>query len=232
MPRQVRRDAAVPSAGLRERNKAKRRDAILDSTLALLRAAPLAEVSIEQIAARAEVAPATVYNLVGSRDQLLIACVDRVIDRLVDSLLAIDPAHDPIAAATAIVVQSAEAFIADGPAFRQIIGAIRDAAGTGAALAMDPAQLQTAAMRAAVRHGLLRRDVDPAALGRQIYLSYNGAMFAWVARLLDDDGFRLAVRHGLWTTLAAFAADAHRPAFLKELRTLGPRLTAAGWHTS
>lgn len=219
----------LPVPGLRERNKAKRRDAILDSTLALLREGSLDELSIERIAARAEVAPATVYNLVGSREQLLLACADRVLDQLVEALVAIDPTEDPIGAATAIVVQSAEAFIADGRAFRQIVSGPRDPAGKGTRLAIDPAQLQIAAMRAAQQRGLLRRDVDPAAVGRQIYLSYNGALFAWAGGLLTDDGLRLAVQHGLWTALVAFATDEHRPAYLRRVKKLGPQLTAAGW---
>jgi len=223
---QDRRTAPLP--GLRERNKAKRRDAILDSTLELLRASSVAELSIERIAGRAEVSPATVYNLVGTKEQVLAACVDRIVEQLVDALVAIDPASDPIAAATAIVVQSSEAFIADGRAFRQIVGALRDA-GSGSVLAVDPAQLQIAAMRAAQIHGLVRTDIDPTAAGRQIYLSYNGALFAWAARLLTDDGFRLAVRHGLWTALAAYATDAERPRFLEHLGKLGPELTAADW---
>jgi AcrR family transcriptional regulator len=227
MSRQER--ATAPSPSLRERNKVKRRNAILDATLELLRTFPLAEVSIERIAAQAEVAPATVYNLVGSRGELLLASVDRVVEQVVEALVRIDPADDPIAAAIAVVEQSSEAFIADGHAFRQIVGSLRDVAGTGSVLAIDPAQLQIAAMRAAQQHGIVRSDIDPAAAGRQIYLSYNGALFAWAALRLTDDGFRLAVRHGLWTVLAAVASDTHRPDFLDRLRTTGPQLTAAGY---
>ena len=216
----------VPRPGLRERNKAKRRDAILDSAVELLGTAPLAEVSIERIAARAEVSAATVYNLIGSKEQLLLACVDRVVEQLVDALVQIDPADDPIAVAVAVVESSSEAFISDGAAFRQIVGALRDS--TGSNLAVDPAQLQIAAMRAAQHRGLLRDDVDPAAAGRQVYLSYNGALVAWAGRRLTDDGFRAAARHGLWTALAAFAADSHRSEFLERLRTTGRELIAAG----
>jgi AcrR family transcriptional regulator len=219
----------VSEPGLRERNKAKRRNAIIDSTLELLHELPLAEVPIERIAARAEVSPATVYNLIGSREQLLLACVDRVIENLVDALVQIDPTEDPIGAAVAIVEQSTDTFIADRQAFRQIFGALGDFSRTGSMMAVDPAQLQVAAMRAAQRLGILRDDVDPAAIGRQIYLSYNGALFAWAGLGLTDDGLRLAVRHGLWTALAAFGADDHRPKFLRRLRELGPALTAAGW---
>ena len=215
--------------GLRERNKAKRREAIVDSALALLRRHPLHEVSIERIAAGAEVSPATVYNLIGSREQLLISCVDRVLDRLVDELVALGPDTDPIERARLIVGRTAEAFIADREAYRQILGVVGDVTRSGSTLAMDPAQLQVAAMRDAQQRKLLRPDVDPAAVGRQVYLSYNGAMFAWAGGALSDDGFRIAVRHGLVSALAAFASDRHRRRFVEELAELGAQLTAAGW---
>jgi AcrR family transcriptional regulator len=217
--------------GLRERNKAKRRAAIIDASLALLREQAIADITIERIAERAEVSPATVYNLVGGREQLLMACVDRVVDRLVDRLVAVAADADPIEAALMIVDESAAAFIADRDAYRQIIGAASAVTRAGSMPAVDPAQLQIAAMREAQARGILRGDVDAAAIGRQIYLSYNGALFAWAGRGLSDDGFRLAVRHGLWTALAAFAAPSYRKRFLDELRAVGPDLTDAGWGT-
>lgn len=217
---------------MRERNKAKRRDAIIDSALALLRHHALAEVSIERIAAGAEVSPATVYNLVGSREQLLFACVDRVVDRLVEQLVVTGDTADPVERATLIVDQTAEAFIEQRDAYRQIIGAVGDLTRTGSMMAIDPAQLQIGAMRDAQAKGILRDDVDPAAVGRQIYLSYNGALLAWAGNGLSDEGFRVAVRHGLTTALAACATDRHRRRFLDELRRLGTRLTDAGWGTT
>lgn len=222
----------TPPIGLRERNKAKRREAIVDSALALLREHPLSEVSIERIAAGAEVAPATVYNLVGSREQLLFACVDRVVDDLVEDLIALGAEADPIERATLIVDRTAEAFIADRRAYRQIVGAVGDLTRTGSMMAIDPAQLQISAMRDAQARGLLRDDVDPAAVGRQVYLSYNGALLAWAGNGLTDEGFRVAVRHGLMTALAACATDRHRRRFLDELRRLGIRLADAGWGNS
>lgn len=223
-------DSVSPSApGLRERNKAKRRSAILDSTLELLSTLPLAEVSIERIAVEADVAPATVYNLIGSKERLFLACVERVVDGLVEGLVAIDPTVDPIAAATAVVEMSNDAFIADGLAFRQIIGAVTSFTGADSRLRADPAQLQIAAMRGAQQRGVLRDDIDAAALGRQIYVSYNGALTAWARRHLTDDGLRFATRHGLWTALAAAASDAHRHEFLARMVSTGRALTAAGW---
>lgn len=224
----TRQESVAEPIGLRERNKSKRRNAIVEATLDLARTRSLAEVSIELIAAEAEVAPATVYNLIGSRDHLIHACIDRVVDQLVDALVLIDPATDPLAAAVAIVEQSSEAFIADGHAYRQIIATIGNA-GSGSMLAIDPAQLQIAAMRAAQLQGILRTDIDPVALGRQISLSYNGSLLAWARRLLTDDGLRLATIHGLWTALAAAASDEHRSDFLEKLLLVGRQLAQVGW---
>lgn len=217
----------VPS--LRERNKAKRRHAIIDAALELLRTIPLSGLSVEQIAAVAEVSPATVYNLVGTRDQLLVACVDRLVEGLEDALLSIDLTSDPIAAAFLVVEISSEAFIADGAAFRQILRVLNVLASEGTDLAVDPGQFEIAAMRAAHEKGILRDDVDPAATGRQISLSYNGALFAWSAGLLTDDGFRAAARHGLWSALAGSVTANYREGFLDQLRRAGADLMRAGF---
>ncbi len=213
---------------LRERNKRKRRDAILDAALRLLGQFPNRQVTTEQIAELAEVSPATVYNLVGTREQLLLALVDRVLLDMV-ATLASRPPTDPIEMATFVVAESVERFVADGVAFRQVVTSVGDVAASRVTIVFDPAQLQVAAMREAQAQGIVRADLDPAALGRQIYLSYNGALFAWGAGMLSDDGLRVAVRHGLTMVLAAAATDAHRAPFLGELTTLGEQLGAAGW---
>lgn len=56
--------------GLREQHKARRRMRILEATRELLRHGPDSVISAERIAERAEVAPATVYNLIGPRDKI------------------------------------------------------------------------------------------------------------------------------------------------------------------
>ena len=218
-------------AGLREQNKAKRREAILDAALELLRTDDLASLTTERVAERAEVSPATVYNLVGPREQLLVALMDRVIDQLVTTVAELDPAatDDPLAAARLIVERSVEVFVAESDVYRQVVGAVGDLTASSSYLAHDPAQLQVAAMRDAQRDGIIRADLDPAALGRQIYLTYTGAMLAWAGGALSDDGFSIATRHGLVTVVVAAATDEHRERYLAELADLGAELVAAGW---
>lgn len=218
--------------GLRERNKAKRRTAILDAAVELLAEAPWAEVTTERIAARAEVAAATVYNLVGTRDQLLVALVERVLDSVAGGITGPDwPMDgDPLTIVRRVVDDSTAAFTAESAAFRRVVVALRLVTGAGGSVDLDPARLQIAGMREAQRAGVLDPRFAPEALGRQVYLSYIGAMQAWADGDLDDDGFAVMTRHGLVAVLAATALPAHRDALVMELHQLSRQAASCRRH--
>lgn len=179
----------------------------------------------------AGVAPATVYNLVGTRDDLVHAIVARVLDDLAESLaaLAADEPSDPIAAAFLVVDQTVHTFTTHSAAFRRIVALAR--ATSRPDRIRDPSNLQVTAMQAAQSMCIIRDDVDAAALGRQIFVSYSGALSLWSNGRLDDDGFSTVARHGLLTALAAAATDDHRDRFLAELYTTGQRLEQIWWRT-
>src|SRR5258708_13140133 len=65
----------VLMTGLRERQKAGRREDILDAASLLFRRDGFAETSIEEIAARAGLSAGTVYNYFGAKGDLLLALV-------------------------------------------------------------------------------------------------------------------------------------------------------------
>ncbi len=164
-------------SGLREQNKARRVEAILDAAVELFDDQPLDEITTERIAERAGVAPATVYNLVGTRERLLRAISDRVIEDLVDAVAGATASDtDPIAVAHLIVDHSVDAFTSHSRAYRRIVAAGRTTDRLRSEHAIDPSELQVAAMRDAQALGVLRDDVDPVALGRQIFISWIGAM--------------------------------------------------------
>ena len=217
-------------SGLRGRQKEQRRQAILEAALELLRSNDIGSVTIEQIAARAQVSPPTIYNLVGTREQLLVALIDRVIEGLLDLG---DPemgdAEDPIGMARRAVDRSTAAFVADSDAYRQIVRSLGDLAVSGSRVAFDPTQMHILLMRRAQELGILRADLDPVALGRQSFLSYVAAMNLWAAGTLDDEGFGVAARHGLATVLSAASTEAHRVAIVGELEELGRRFARVSW---
>ncbi len=216
-------------AGLREENKARRRTAILDASIELLRAHELRDLTIEQIAARAGVSHATVFNLIGTREQLLQALIDRVLFGIVDSLVALDARTegDPIAAARLVIDFSVSAFASEPKAFRAVISTLGWAERTTGLPAFDPAQLQVAAVREAQTRGIISKEFNAEGLGRQIFLSFLGATNAWARGVLSDAGYRTAAEHGLIAVLAATATDKYVGDFRKELRSLSQKLGRA-----
>jgi AcrR family transcriptional regulator len=87
-------------AGLRERQKAGRRESILKAAALLFRRDGFAATSIEQIAERAELSAGTVYNYFNSKGDLLLALValDGAQVRAAGARHVGRPASDPIAA--------------------------------------------------------------------------------------------------------------------------------------
>jgi len=167
--------------GLRDLNKAKRRDAILDAALTLLDSRDSNDITTEEIAALAGVSPATVYNLVGTRGEVIHQLVARIMEQLGESLNALDPT-EPIAAAQLIIDQSVQAFVSNSNAYRQVVSIAQVTAGLRPE-AVDPSSFQVTAMRKARAMGIIRKDIDAAGLARQIFLSYSGAATLWSSGL-------------------------------------------------
>lgn len=217
-------------SGLRERNKERRRQGILSAALELLRVNELPTVTIEQIAARADVSPPTVYNLVGTREQLLVALIDRISEGLIEQFEPPDgDLDDPVGMMRRAVDETVAAFVADSAAYRQIVRSLGNLAVSGSRLSFDPSALHVRAMRRAQELGILRDDLDPVALGRQSFLAYVAALVSWASGGLADRGFGIAARHGMVTVLAAASSDAHREDHHAELAALGAKLARVSW---
>jgi AcrR family transcriptional regulator len=213
--------------GPRDLNKAKRRDAILDAAVVLLGTRDSKDITTEEIATFAGVSAATVYNLVGTRNELMYQLVSRILTDLADSLQALNP-DNPIAAAQLIIDHTVRAFVSNPNAYRQVV-AVTQRAAAAHPTPVDPSSFQVVAMRQAQSMGIIRNDIDASGLARQIFISYTGAAMQWSAGRLDDAGLLTAARHGLFTVLAAAATDDHREEFIDRMRPLGKTLEKKAW---
>lgn len=207
--------------GLRERSKEKRRNAVLDAALDLFDRADGMPVTTERIADAAEVSPATVYNLVGTREQLLVALLDRVIADLLGDILSSPPVDEPIASMRTVTEQAVATLVARPVAHRRVVLELTAASGAALRTELSPATALEVGLGQAQAAGVLLDDLDAGALAMQAYLSFNGALLRWAAGALTDAGFRTAALHGLTTTLAAAASPRHRRRLLDDLRALG-----------
>jgi AcrR family transcriptional regulator len=204
----------------REQSKAVRRDAILDAARSLIREIG-PHVSAEKIARRAGVSTATVYNLIGPREQLLGLLLSDLFEDLRATIAAMNLA-DPFLMGDAVVDVSAKRFIADSGLWLNVLPEIRGAFGIRVQpfVSFQPINLQRQAMRLAKARGMLTRAADPEMTATQIYAAYNGALFLWAGGFLSDAAFLDQARAGYWTILAALGSGEHRRRALQQLNAL------------
>lgn len=169
--------------GLRERNKRKRIDRILTATRILLRERPGALPRMEEIAARAEVSPATVFNLVGPREKVLAALANEALREL-DVWIANEPEmSDPRVRVQQIVRATVGIVCADRHVYRAVLSRWHESAGL---LRNDPARQIRASLMQAAELGMLG-GADPVAMADLLTTGCIGAVLQWAAGLIDDD---------------------------------------------
>lgn len=201
------------ASGLRERQKAERVDRILTSARDLLREeGELA--STERIAERAEVSPATIYNLVGPRERLWQALAKWLNDEL-ELGLADVAGRSGLVRARAVVRLCVDLLVADPAVTRCLVQGWED---SGVVLAPGPATHLRAALDQAVDEGDLRPDVATGPLAAVIASACNGGLHEWAAGLIDDTRYRKLAEHSLDVVIAAAAADGKRAELVRPLR--------------
>ncbi len=214
-------DAPTAAPSRREQSKASRREAIFEAARDLLRDGT-AGSSAEHIARRAGVSTATLYNLIGPRDQLLGGLLSHLFAALTAHVAAFE-AGDPLICAQEVVTHSVALFCEDARLWRRVI---HEASGAFAArvapyIESQPIDLMIAAMRRAKAAGQLARTADADATALQIYASYNGALFLWAGERFTDRDFLEQARSGLWIAIAALGSPGARRRALGELAASG-----------
>jgi AcrR family transcriptional regulator len=178
--------AAAGAAGLRERNKRRRVERILEATRELIRAEPGQSPSVERIAAAAEVAPATVFNLLGPRESIWAALADEAIAQMQACVAAL-PEVSPQERARRIAATMAEILCADAAVYRHVLA---NWAQSGRLLRGDPTPELAACVAAAQERGEVAAAADPRALAELIATGCVGAVHQWAAGLIDDATLR------------------------------------------
>ena len=204
----------------REQSKAARRGAILNAARSLMREdGP--QVTAERIAQHAGVSTATVYNLIGPRERLLGLILSELFEDLSATLAAMDLA-DPILFGDAVVVVSAQMFIADADLWRRVAPEVSGlfASSVQPYVSFQPINLQRHAMARAKAQGLLSRAADPHVTAMHIYAAYVGALTLWAGGVLSNPEFVSQAQSGYWAVLAAFGSGSERRRAQQNLKSL------------
>jgi AcrR family transcriptional regulator len=195
--------AQPPPTGLRERHKQERRERILEAIRELLRDSPGETPTVERIAELADLSPATVFNLVGPREQQWMALGDALLGEL-DACLAFATDVDPREQARRIVSETADLFIADAAVSSHLINSW----GRGGALLQEsPVPQLRAALRRGQTAGMLRPGLHVQALVGHIATACGGALRQWAAGDISDAAFRARVRFAVDVVFAASASE-------------------------
>jgi AcrR family transcriptional regulator len=143
---------------------------------------------VERIAERAEVAPMTVYNLVGGRDQLYSALADRAL-RNVDFTQITGP--DPQERARRIVAAAVRVLRADAGVFRALLAGWSQ---SGRVLEHDPTPALIDCLRQAAAAGDIPPGVDLKQHGEIMAAGLVGTIHEWSAGLLNERAFAARAR--------------------------------------
>jgi len=214
--------ASIQAAGLRERHKQRRRERILEAIRELLRECPQETPTVERIAELADLSPATVFNLLGPREQQWAALCEELLGEL-DTCLAFAAEEDPREQARRIVSETAELFIADAAVFRHLVNNWERG---GPLLQENPVPRLRAALRRGQTAGMLRPDLHVEALVGHIATACGGALRHWAAGQISDAAFRRRVRFAVDVVFAAGASEdwaTELVAPLARKRKRGPR---------
>jgi AcrR family transcriptional regulator len=203
--------ASASATGLRERHKRQRRERILAAIRESLREHPEETPTVERIAELADLSPATVFNLVGPREQQWAALCEELLGEL-DACLAFTVDVDPREQARRIAGETAELFIADAAVFKHLVNRWERG---GVLLQENPIPRLRAALRRGQAAGMLRPDLHVEALVGHIATACGGALRQWAAGQISDAAFRVRVRFAVDVVFAAGASED----WAEELRT-------------
>jgi AcrR family transcriptional regulator len=210
----------VPS--LRDINKTRRRGEILKAAAGLVAREGVDALSMRKLADAAGTSVATLYNLFGSRADILLALVADGMDRMDEALEATAPA-DPLARAEAIVSVTIDYVTAREAVYKPVWLARRQTESKtpeGRSLSERAADMQRAALTAAIEAGLLRSELDPTLLGMQIFQGWVCAADVWAEGEVDAAGFKAKALYALYVCLLSVATDETRPMILDKMRTI------------
>ena len=204
---------------LREQQIAARRGRILDAAAALVRETTGTEFTMLEVAERAEVSPATPYNLFGSKNGLLYALLNRSLDEVLRVAVTYSSAsalEHPIEAGDI----AAELFARDPVFYRAlflVLLGVRDEVHRPRFMerSLDYWRHAVEAMR---KDGTLADPGERDDLARSLLVHFMGVLELWIHGDLDDAGFRAQISFGIALHLLGYAEETARARLKRRMR--------------
>ena len=189
-----------------------RRERILRTARELLASGGFEALSLRELARQAEVTVPTIYNLVGNKEEVLVALFAQAIGEI-EARMRAAPAAEPLTLAEAVVEQSTGLFAEDENFYRAAFLAVEalDQAGAHpdkvARLFAAGEALIRAGVDACRAAGLLRGRLPANAQAELFLRGFRTNCRSWAFGHLDIANFRRTALADLYVTLAADAVE-------------------------
>lgn len=225
-----RRGASVEeTAGVRERNVEERRRRILEAARMLLVKGGLGALSMRKLADEASLSVNTLYNLWGTREEILRALTLDARERIDARLPSEEQAEDPIAYIRSLVRVSVREMMKEQDLFRPMILAWLEGEIAGHPSPIEPMYHSIRGLSKAIRigrdEGILEGPIQPEHVASQIHHGAQFAAIQWALRRIDDAHFEARALYGLNLALLGIVRKDRRP----EIRTALKRLERKLW---
>jgi AcrR family transcriptional regulator len=214
----------------REANVASRRQRILESARTLLAEAGQDGLSMRKLAKEAGFSVTTLYNLVGSREDILRALIEDSAGRFSSPVTVPASSGDSLSRAVEAFDSVLRYFVDDASVLKPLIvanfatGYLDELQKEEHGLYLRPAKdTVRGCLFDAIAEGQIRDVVSPEFLEAQFYIGLELALDRWAFGFLDDDEFRSKSLCGAYLTLLAVASPENLPRIESELRRLERR---------
>lgn len=219
-------DSSAP--GLRERNLEARRQQILNAARALLSRGGIAALSMRKLAEEASLSVNTLYNLWGTREEILRALTLDARDRMKASLPNDASPEDPIEHCRTLVRSTVREMCRQHELFRPMILAWLEGEIAGRPSPIEPAAHSVGVVSQLIETARARGLLDCPMKSEQIaWQIEHGAQFAqvqWALGRVDDAHFEARVLYGVNLAFLGIVREERRPEIRSRLKGLERKL--------
>ena len=217
-------DEGLQTTGRRERNVEARRQQILEAARTLLSRGGIGALSMRKLAEEASLSVNTLYNLWGTREEILRALTLDARERM-EATLQIDPSPaDPIAYCQTLVRATVREMCRQHELFRPMILAWLEGEIAGQASPIEPMahsiRVLSQIIQAAQRSGVFECPMNPKHIAWQIEHGAQFASIQWALGRIDDAHFEARALYGLNLAFVGLVDEARRADIQKKLKGL------------
>jgi AcrR family transcriptional regulator len=227
---------SASTSGLRERNVEVRRQQILQAARVLLSRGGLGALSMRKLAEEASLSVNTLYNLWGTREEILRALTLDARDRMEASLPKDALPDDPIDYCRSLVKATVREMSRQSELFRPMILAWLEGEIAGHPSPVEPMAhsigILSQVIRTARTRGLLESTLSPEQVAWQIQHGAQFAQIQWALGRIDDAHFEARALYGLNLAFLGIVKEERRPEIQAKLKGLERKLRMSPEGTS